>query len=320
MKKTLIYLLSLMTLSIFLVACQNVKEETATSNQSEEEETEVHTSGEIDIEGVADHYHTGDAIELAAVPSDEVDYDHWQWHTKEDEQSDWEVVSGQENETFTGEAVTNGLEIKAILYDNDNEIYAESAPVTVVIDDHHGHDEESRNIYKGYFEDEQVKERELSDWDGDWQSVYSYLLEGDLDEVFEHKAEEGDMTSEEYKDYYTVGYETDVERITIENNMVTFFTNGQEMSGEYTSDGYEILEYEAGNRGVRFIYKLVDESEDMPKFIQFSDHNIFPTDSYHFHLYWGDNREELLEEVTNWPTYYPSDMDAAGLVRDMLAH
>lgn len=165
-----------------------------------------------------------------------------------------------------------------------------------------------------------MKERALSDWDGDWQSVYPYLLEGELDEVFEHKAEEGDMTAEEYKDYYTVGYETDVERITIEKDVVTFFTNDQEMSGEYASDGYEILEYEAGNRGVRFIYKLVDGSADMPQFIQFSDHNISPTDSYHFHLYWGDNREELLEEVTNWPTYYPSDLDAAGLVRDMLAH
>lgn len=92
------------------MACQGVKEETAAGNQSEEEETEVHTSGEIDIEGVADHYHTGDTIELAAVPSDEVDYDHWQWHTKEGEHSDWEVASGQENETFTGEAVSNGLE------------------------------------------------------------------------------------------------------------------------------------------------------------------------------------------------------------------
>jgi zinc transport system substrate-binding protein len=58
----------------------------------------------------------------------------------------------------------------------------------------------------------------------------------------------------------------------------------------------------------------------MPQYIQFSDHNIFPVDSHHFHLYWGDDREELLEEVTHWPTYYPSELDEDGIVRDMLAH
>lgn len=302
------------------MACQSSDEDNAADSPNEEEADVEVTDVDIDINGVADHYHTGDTIELTAVPNKIVDYDHWHWHTREDEQAEWEAVSDQESNTFTGEATTDGIQIKATLYDDDHEVFAESEPVTVVIDDHHGHDEESRQIYNGYFEDEQVEERELTDWEGDWQSVYPYLLDGELDEVFEHKAEEGDMTAEEYKEYYTVGYETDVERITIEDHTVTFFQDGEEMSGEYENDGYEILEYEAGNRGVRFVFKLVDGSEDMPAYIQFSDHNIFPTDSYHYHLYWGDDREALLEEVDHWPTYYPSDLDRDGLVRDMLAH
>jgi zinc transport system substrate-binding protein len=280
----------------------------------------VHTSGEIEIEGIADHYHTGDTIELTAMLNEDVEYDHWHWYTKESEESEWKIASGQETEAFIGEVIIGGLKIKAILYDNDHEIYAESSPVTVVIDDHHGHDEDSKKIYQGYFEDGQVEERELSDWEGDWQSVYRYLLNGELDDVFEHKAEEGDMTAEEYKEYYTIGYETDVDRITIEDNVVIFFTKDQQVSGEYSNDGYEILDYEAGNRGVRYSFKLVDGSEGMPQYIQFSDHNVFPTESHHFHLYWGDSREDLLEEVINWPTYYPSNLDADGLVRDMLSH
>ena len=46
----------------------------------------------------------------------------------------------------------------------------------------HGHDhghqmtEAEKQIYKGYFENAQVKTRTLSDWEGDWQSVYPYLL------------------------------------------------------------------------------------------------------------------------------------------------
>lgn len=300
MNKSLIRLSSVLLLSVYLAACQGTEQEEVVADDTEEV-TEGHLDEEdnhghendhdapedVEIQGVADHYHTGDTIELTALLDVETEYDHWHWYIRESANDEWTVVSGQGTETFTGEATIDGLEIKAVLFDNEHEPYVQSAPIQVVIDDHHGHDEESQRIYQGYFEDDQIGDRELSDWDGDWQSVYPYLLAGDLDEVFEHKAEEdGDMTAEEYKDYYTVGYETDVERIVIENDVVSFFENGEESSGEYAYDGHEILTYEAGNRGVRFIYKLVDESKDMPQYIQFSDHNIFPVASHHFHLYW----------------------------------
>ncbi|WP_431803675.1 metal ABC transporter solute-binding protein, Zn/Mn family [Halobacillus andaensis] len=185
----------------------------------------------------------------------------------------------------------------------------------------HSHDKESEEIYEGYFEDSQVKERELSDWEGDWQSVYPYHQDGTLDEVYAHKAEhEGDKTEEEYKEYYQEGYQTDVDRLVIEGDTVTFYKDGDEYSGEYVSDGYEILTYEAGNRGVRYIFKLKEEAEGLPQYIQFSDHSIYPTDADHYHLYWGDDREALLDEVTNWPTYYPSEMDGHDIAHEMMAH
>jgi zinc transport system substrate-binding protein len=148
----------------------------------------------------------------------------------------------------------------------------------------------------------------LSDWEGDWQSVYPYLQDGTLDEVFAHKAEEGDKTAEGYKEYYEVGYKTNVDRIVIEDDMVAFYKNGEKTSGKYQYDGYEILTYEAGNRGVRYIFKQSEDVEGLPVYIQFSDHGIAPADAHHYHLYWGDDREALLEEVTNWPTYYTSDL------------
>lgn len=323
--KKLSLLSFVLALQVALVACGSEDEPTTASEEDTtpaSEESQAPESADITIEGLADHYHTGDQVELTASLSEDVDYDHWHWYTKEDEQSEWEAVSGQEGETYSAEATTDGLHIKATLYDNDHEVFAESDPAVIEIDDHHGHDDESKQIYQGYFEDDQVEDRELSDWEGDWQSVYPYLEDGDLDEVFEHKAEHGDMTAEEYKDYYAVGYETDVERIVIDNGNVTFYTNGEEASGDYEYDGYEILTYEKGNRGVRFIYKLADdaESDDLPQYIQFSDHIIFPSESHHYHLYWGDDREELLEEVTNWPTYYPSEYSGDDIVRDLLAH
>ncbi|MUK88500.1 ZinT/AdcA family metal-binding protein [Ornithinibacillus sp. L9] len=317
--------LSVLGLSLFLVGCQDASSSEnesveGTSAESEEQEAEI----SVTIEGLADHYHTSGPILLTAKTNEEIDHPHWHWYTLQPGEKEWETVPDQETESYEGVADTDGIQIKAVLYGDDHEVIAESDPVTITIDDHgHGHaqDEELQQIYDGYFEDSQIEGRALSDWEGDWQSVYPYLQDGTLDKVFEYKEEhDGDKTAEEYKEYYEIGYQTDVDRIVIEGDMVTFYENDEVYSGEFVYDGYEILEYEAGNRGVRFIFKHDGEEEGVPTYIQFSDHSIFPTDAHHFHLYWGDDRQALLDEVVNWPTYYPSELDADGIVSDMIAH
>ncbi|WP_374708167.1 ZinT family metal-binding protein [Salinicola avicenniae] len=182
-----------------------------------------------------------------------------------------------------------------------------------------GHDHDA-DIYAGYFDDNQVEDRALSDWAGDWQSVYPYLQDGTLDPVFAHKAEAGDKSTEAYKAYYETGYRTDVERIEIDGDKVTFHADGETYSGDYVSDGYEILTYAAGNRGVRYVFERESGDDAAPEYIQFSDHAIYPTDADHYHLYMGDDRAALLEEVTNWPTYYPADLSGQAVAEEMMAH
>lgn len=183
----------------------------------------------------------------------------------------------------------------------------------------HSHGEKN-SVYDGYFEDDQVKARALSDWEGDWQSVYPYLVDGTLDPVMEEKAKHGDKSAAEYRAYYDVGYKTDIDRILIEGKKVTFFQGKKPVSGEYVTDGHEILTYKKGNRGVRFIFKKVRGDEGAPSFIQFSDHIIAPEKANHYHLYWGNDRAALLNEVTNWPTYYPAKLGGKQIVEEMLAH
>ncbi|WP_010098632.1 ZinT family metal-binding protein [Ornithinibacillus scapharcae] len=316
----------LLVLALILVGCQDsvTSESDAKSSneQANSESNEEDTEIKVTIEGLADHYHTGSAVQLTATTSEPVNHPHWHWFTLDPDAQDWEIVEGQSTENYVAEASMDGLQIKVVLYDDKHEVLAESTPITITIDDHgHGHNEASQKIYEGYFEDSQIKDRALSDWEGDWQSVYPYLQDGTLDEVFAHKAEEDNSKSaEEYKAYYDIGYQTDVERIVIDGDNVSFYRNGKEYTGKFKYDGYEILEYEAGNRGVRYIFKHEEGVEGVPTYIQFSDHSIYPTDSYHFHLYWGDDRQALLEEMENWPTYYPSDLDGEGIVSEMLAH
>ncbi|MEI5995065.1 metal-binding protein ZinT [Candidatus Enterococcus mansonii] len=184
------------------------------------------------------------------------------------------------------------------------------------------HTHKHSHSQEGSFKDEDIQNRTLQDWSGDWQSVYPYLLDGTLDEVLEQKAKEKkDKTLEEYKKYYTTGYKTDSQRIVIEGNTIEFFKGKTSQKADYQYDGYRILTYESGKRGVRYLFSVTDENSEAPKNIQFSDHKIKPTKAEHFHLYFGnESHEELLKELENWPTYYPSDLSGVEIAHEMLHH
>uniref|UniRef100_UPI00289FA1DD metal-binding protein ZinT n=1 Tax=Enterococcus sp. TaxID=35783 RepID=UPI00289FA1DD len=182
--------------------------------------------------------------------------------------------------------------------------------------------EKEKTVYNGYFEDHAVEDRPLSAWAGEWQSVYPFLEDGTLDQVFDYKAKQTQkMTAEEYKAYYTTGYQTDVASINITDQTMTFiFDDGTEKEATYTYAGKEILTYEAGNRGVRYLFETDDEDAAF-KYIQFSDHAIASEDAHHFHIYFGnESQEALLEEMDHWPTYYPSNMTGLEIAQEMLAH
>ena len=170
------------------------------------------------------------------------------------------------------------------------------------------------------FEDSQVVDRALSDWEGEWQSVYLYLLDGTLDSVFAEKAEEtGEKTAEEYKEYYTFGYESTL-RPEISGDSITFYEGDTARTGTYAYSGYQILTYESDKKGVRYLFngRMI---ADTPKYVQFSDHIIEPTASAHFHIYLGDDSHAtLLEEMDNWPTFYPAGMDGIDISHEMLNH
>lgn len=188
----------------------------------------------------------------------------------------------------------------------------------------HGHqmtDAEQRAA-KGIFADGEVKDRSLKDWDGIWQSVYPLLQSGDLDPVFKRKAEkDGSKTFDQIKAYYQTGYKTDVGKIEIENDIMTFYQGDKVASCEYRYDGYKILHYTSGKKGVRYLFSCTSKTSPAPKFVQFSDHIIGPRQSQHFHLYSGnDSQAELLKQMDNWPTYYPEQLYPRQVVDEMLHH
>lgn len=162
----------------------------------------------------------------------------------------------------------------------------------------------------------------MSDYAGQWQSVYPYLQDGTLDQVFDYKAKlSGKMTATEYKAYYEKGYKTDVSHINITDKTMEFVVNGQKKKYTYKYVGKHTLTYSKGNRGVRFMFEATDPDAGKYKYVQFSDHNIAPTKAAHFHIFYGgESQEALFNELENWPTYYPTKLSGQEIAQEMLAH
>lgn len=178
-----------------------------------------------------------------------------------------------------------------------------------------------RKASEGVFDNKDVKERTLSDWDGVWQSLNPYLLNGDLDPVLEQKAKQGDKTIEGYRTYYKTGYVTDIDMIGIENNVIEFHVGDVVKSCKYAYSGSKILNYASGKKGVRYLFECNDSQSKAPKYVQFSDHIIGPRKSQHFHIYMGDeSQESLLNEMNHWPTFYPYSLSKEQIVHEMLHH
>lgn len=197
-----------------------------------------------------------------------------------------------------------------------NNIKTEDAKLGMQSEDGHNHG-------VSYFADSDVQDRSITDWDGEWQSVYTYLEDGTLDEVMERKAENGGKTAEEYRAYYEAGYKTDITKITIDGkeSTIAFKKNGVEVKAVYEYKGYQIYDYASGTRGARYFFEAVDEDTAAPKFVQFSDHGIAPGKAEHFHIYFGNEGfDKLSQQMENWPTYYPMSMNGSEIAEDMLEH
>jgi zinc transport system substrate-binding protein len=186
-------------------------------------------------------------------------------------------------------------------------------------------DEEEGHAHDhGQFTIEDVKDRALTDWAGDWQSVYPHLLDGTLDPVMEHKAEEGEKTAREYFEQYKTAYVTDVDRVSITADSMTFYRNGVPARARYEYRGTGVITEDDGSLWVRYKFEAAGNPPvGAPKYIMFSDHLIAPAKTEHFHIYASDTGfDELMADTnpTNYPTYYAAALTKAELVAEMIGH
>ena len=182
-------------------------------------------------------------------------------------------------------------------------------------DHDHGHDKE---ITK-----DDIKDRTLSDFAGEWKSLYPYLLTGDLDEYCEHKAEEDEdssTTKDTYLEKYKASWQCDANKITINGNKITFtYTDGKSVSAEYTYAGYQPkLNDEGKIRSVR--YQFETTSTDAPKYVQFNDHGHEPGEAEHFHIYFGNDGFDALMDLKTNPFFVGGSLSVDEILDELMGH
>ena len=188
-------------------------------------------------------------------------------------------------------------------------------------EDEHEHDHDhSKEV--STFEDDEVKDRSLSDWAGEWQSAYPLVLDGSLDEAWEHKSEDGSMTAEEYKDYYTIGYKTDISSVKIDGDNITFtYDDGKTVSSDYEYTGYFIQNWSTGTKAAMYRFEAVDKESGAPVYIEFNDHMIEPEKAEHFHLRMSnESYDAIVDPEGNWPTFFDAALDPDEVCDEVIGH
>ena len=225
-------------------------------------------------------------------------------------------------EGLTQKQLDNGENYVSVMKDNLKAL-SKTTGTTEKSQLDHQEVEKEKSVHTGYFKDSDVMDRPLSNWKGEWQSVYPFLKDGTLNQVFDYKAKmHKDKSAQEYKEYYEKGYKTSVKGINITDSSMTFVDDdGKEVTSDYKYVGRKILTYPKGNRGVRYCFEAKNPETGAFKYVQFSDHEITDTKAAHFHLYFGnDSQEALYSEIDNWPTYYPKDLTGLQVAQEMMAH
>jgi zinc transport system substrate-binding protein len=185
-------------------------------------------------------------------------------------------------------------------------------------------DEEGHSHGDEQFTAADIKDRALTDWAGDWQSVYPHLLDGTLNPVMEHKAEGGEKTARDYFEQYKTAYATDVDRVAITRDSMTFYRNGVPVKANYRYRGTGVIPEDDGSLWVRYKFEAAgNPPKGAPRYVMFSDHLHAPAKSEHFHLYTSDESFDALMADTNpvnYPTYYPAGLTKNEIVAEMIGH
>ncbi len=185
-------------------------------------------------------------------------------------------------------------------------------------EEEHGHGHAHEEI-----EPEDIQDRPLSDFAGEWKSLQPLLLAGELDVFCEHKAEEDEdesATKETYFAKYAANWACGAIAMQITGDTISFTdASGSTVSGIYAYAGYiPILAEDGDVKSVR--YQYTSNTAGAPKYVQFNDHGYQAGGAEHFHVYFGDESFDALLTAASNPYFVAADLTTAGILQQLMGH
>ena len=190
----------------------------------------------------------------------------------------------------------------------------------------HEHDHDHGEIVES-----EIKDRPLSDFAGDFQSVLPYFEDGTLDEYITEEAEKNEKSFDEMKQEFLEKRKSDYNTLSIEGNSVSFHTPSGTVSAEYEYQGFQTVKDDDGDiTSVWYTFQAKTPDSGAPVYLAFNDHGTgagsheeeheeHEEEIAHFHLRYGNESVEALMGVENWaPTFYAADA-AADEIKEALA-
>lgn len=98
---------------------------------------EAEDNGDIIINGINDHYHSGDTASLEAETTIDEDIEEWNWYFRTEGSEDWQLNEDADGPSFETQ-INDTLEVKLELTDANGEVITESGVVDLLIDNHDG--------------------------------------------------------------------------------------------------------------------------------------------------------------------------------------
>jgi zinc transport system substrate-binding protein len=169
-----------------------------------------------------------------------------------------------------------------------------------------------------------IRDRPLSDWQGDWTTIEKALQTGALDEYVEHNAHENDNDFETQKAAFNQRWRSDYPTLTISGTSVSF----DGISADYTYIGYKLVESDHGG-SVWYGFEAQGKGAHAPYYIALYDHGSgghedehdHDHESPHYHLRYGNESFEALTATEGWsPTYFPSGATDEEIAKTMRGH
>lgn len=183
----------------------------------------------------------------------------------------------------------------------------------------HGHDHSHDEV-----DPDQIHDRPLSDWDGEWASIAPLAAQGALDAYLAPLAEAEDTSLEAVKAAQAERWQSDFDAFTVDGTAVSI--GGQ--SAQYAYQGYALVEGEHG-ASVWYQYALAAPAEGMPACLAFSDHGTGGEETEHAeddhgahaqeahtHLRYGDDGFAALLDAEGWSPFF---VDAHASADDVLS-